>query len=159
MGNAPITVTFGKSLKFKFADYIGDNDKTARGDGYIVNVDGSTLPVIGAFKPMITGVYGSKGGANSDYQYYRGIRAEITPVGTLKAGLNYMQEGLDQTGYKVTAGLAAAPLLLAVTALRRLPTSPPTALICTVRSPAGSSTASMLRAAATPAPLLLVRVA
>ncbi|GAA5438486.1 S-layer homology domain-containing protein [Deinococcus aquaticus] len=109
VGNAPITVTFGKSLKFKFADYIGDNDKTARGDGYIVNVDGSTLPVIGAFKPMITGVYGSKGGANSDYQYYRGIRAEITPVGTLKAGLNYMQEGLDQTGYKVTAGLAAAP--------------------------------------------------
>ncbi|PTA67148.1 S-layer homology domain-containing protein [Deinococcus arcticus] len=95
VGNAPITVTFGKSLKFKFADYIGDNDAVGRGDGYIVNVDGSTLPVIGAFKPTITGVYGSRGGANGDNIYYRGLRATITPVGTLKAGIHYMQEGAD----------------------------------------------------------------
>ncbi|GHG41318.1 hypothetical protein CBQ26_17045 [Deinococcus indicus] len=125
VGNAPVTVTFGKNLKFKFADYVGDNDKTARGDGYLVSVDGSTLPVIGAFKPMITGVYGSRGGADAAYtvstttpatitgvtdgfhKYYRGLRAEITPVGTLKAGLNYMQEGLDVTGYKVATNLAA----------------------------------------------------
>lgn len=98
VGNAPVTVTFGKALKFKFADYIGDNDAVGRGDGYIVSVDGSTLPVIGAFKPMITGVYGSRGGANLDGLYYRGVRAEITPVGTLKAGLNYMQEGADALG-------------------------------------------------------------
>ncbi|MBZ9714106.1 S-layer homology domain-containing protein [Deinococcus multiflagellatus] len=98
VGNAPITVTFGKSLKFKFADYIGDNDAVGRGDGYIVNVDGSTLPVLGAFKPTITGVYGSRGGANGDNLYYRGVRATITPVGTLKAGIHVLQEGADAFG-------------------------------------------------------------
>ncbi|MDK2014152.1 MULTISPECIES: S-layer homology domain-containing protein [unclassified Deinococcus] len=106
VGNAPVTVTFGKALKFKFADYIGDNDAVGRGDGYIVSVDGSTLPVIGAFKPMITGVYGSRGGANGDNLYYRGVRAEITPVGTLKAGLNYMQEGVDTLGRGTGTGTA-----------------------------------------------------
>ncbi|GGR96024.1 S-layer homology domain-containing protein [Deinococcus sedimenti] len=106
VGNAPVTVTFGKALKFKFADYIGDNDAVGRGDGYIVNVDGSTLPVIGAFKPMITGVYGSRGGANGDNLYYRGVRAEITPIGTLKAGLNYMQEGVDTLGRGTNTGTA-----------------------------------------------------
>ncbi len=106
VGNAPVTVTFGKALKFKFADYIGDNDAVGRGDGYIVSVDGSTLPVIGAFKPMITGVYGSRGGANGDNLYYRGVRAEITPVGTLKAGLNYMQEGVDTLGRGANTGTA-----------------------------------------------------
>jgi len=122
VGNTPITVTFGKALKFKFADYIGDNDKTGRGDGYIVNVDGSNLPVIGSLKPTIQVVYGSRDGAeafftygNTDnnvntpdvvtgisdgyYKYYRGVRATITPVGTLKAGIHYLQEGMDETGY------------------------------------------------------------
>ncbi|MXV21337.1 S-layer homology domain-containing protein [Deinococcus xianganensis] len=113
VGNAPVTVTFGKALKFKFADYIGDNDAVGRGDGYIVSVDGSTLPVIGAFKPMITGVYGSRGGANTDGLYYRGVRAEITPVGTLKAGLNYMQEGRDAYGAGV-ANTAATTLATGV---------------------------------------------
>ncbi|UBV42702.1 S-layer homology domain-containing protein [Deinococcus taeanensis] len=98
VGNAPVTVTFGKALKFKFADYIGDNDAIGRGDGFIVNVDGSTLPVIGAFKPTLTGVYGSRGGANGDNLYYRGVRATITPVGTLTAGVHVLQEGSDAFG-------------------------------------------------------------
>jgi len=98
VGNAPVTVTFGKALKFKFADYIGDNDKTGRGDGYIVDVDGSNLPLIGSLKPTLQGVYGSKGGANGDSVYYRGVRATITPVGTLKAGIHYLQEGVDASG-------------------------------------------------------------
>ncbi|GHF62581.1 polyhydroxyalkanoate synthesis regulator phasin [Deinococcus metalli] len=104
VGNAPITVTFGQALKFHFADYIGDNDKTGRGDGFNVNIDGSTVPVIGAFKPTLQFVYGSRGGANGDYQYYRGVRATITPVGTLKAGVHVLQEGLDYSG----AALGAA---------------------------------------------------
>ncbi|MVN87786.1 S-layer protein [Deinococcus sp. HMF7620] len=109
VGNAPITVTFGKNLKFKFADYIGDNDYAGRGDGFIVNVDGSTLPVIGAFKPTIQTVYGSRGqntavgGANGDNRYYRGVRATITPVGTLKAGIHYLQEGADAFGEAAAA--------------------------------------------------------
>ncbi|MFC3834062.1 MULTISPECIES: S-layer homology domain-containing protein [Deinococcus] len=98
VGNAPITVTFGRALKFHYADYIGDNDKTGRGDGFIVNVDGSTVPVIGAYKPTLQFVYGSRGGADGDYQYYRGVRATITPVGTLKAGIHVLNEGIDQTG-------------------------------------------------------------
>lgn len=95
VGNAPVTVTFGKGLNFKFSDYVGDNDAVGRGDGFNVKIDGSTLPVIGAFKPMINTVYGSRGGANGDNLYYRGVRAEITPAGTLKAGLQVLQEGAD----------------------------------------------------------------
>ncbi|WP_221090050.1 S-layer homology domain-containing protein [Deinococcus aquaedulcis] len=123
VGNAPITVTFGKSLKFKFADYIGDNDAVGRGDGYIVNVDGSTLPVIGAFKPTITGVYGSRGGANGDSLYYRGVRATITPVGTLKAGIHVLQEGRgdDYTGAADTAGRALATGSAATTTAAAVP--------------------------------------
>ncbi|GAA0523438.1 S-layer homology domain-containing protein [Deinococcus depolymerans] len=98
VGNAPVTVTFGKGLTFKFADYIGDNDAVGRGDGFNVKIDGSTLPVLGAFKPMINTVYGSRGGANGDNLYYRGVRAEITPAGTLKAGVHVMQEGADAFG-------------------------------------------------------------
>ncbi|GGK95051.1 S-layer homology domain-containing protein [Deinococcus radiotolerans] len=106
VGNTPVTVTFGKNLKFKFADYIGDNDLNGRGDGYIVNVDGSNLPVLGAYKPTLTGVYGSKGGANGDGLYYRGIRATITPVGTLKAGIHVLQEGADAYAGAVATQIA-----------------------------------------------------
>ncbi|CAM3788900.1 S-layer homology domain-containing protein [Deinococcus frigens] len=134
VGNAPVVVTFGKGLKFKFSDYLFDNDSTGRGDGYVVSVDGSNVPVIGAYKPVITVVYGSRGGADaaltytdtfntanppvltsrvasglSDgaHKYYRGVRAEITPIGTLKAGLNYAQETLDETGAAVAYNYAA----------------------------------------------------
>ncbi|CAM3385417.1 S-layer-like y domain-containing protein [Deinococcus saxicola] len=134
VGNAPVTVTFGKALKFKFSDYLFDNDSTGRGDGYVVSVDGKNVPVIGAYKPVITVVYGSRGGAdaaltfadtfnaanppvltsrtasglsNGAYKYYRGVRAEITPIGTLKAGLNYAQESLDETGVKIATNYAA----------------------------------------------------
>lgn len=121
VGNSPVTVDFGRGVKARFSDYVFDNDLNARGDGYVVTVDGSNLPVLGAFKPVIKAVYGSSrvsygadngvnvantyatSGANGDYQYYRGVRAEITPVGTLKLGLNYAQEGLDSVGLK--AGL------------------------------------------------------
>ncbi|WP_155298764.1 S-layer homology domain-containing protein [Deinococcus kurensis] len=136
VGNTPITVTFGKALKFKFADYIGDNDKTGRGDGYIVNVDGSNLPVIGSLKPTIQVVYGSRNGNDTAFapatdsdgnvipgtnnqsiwqmsdganQYYRGVRATITPVGTLKAGIHYLQEGQDEAGAALTSYLATTP--------------------------------------------------
>jgi hypothetical protein len=98
VGTAPVIVDFGKGQKFKFSDLIFDNDKTGRGDGYIVTVDGSTLPGFGAFKPIIKTVYGSyKGGTtpSTDNRYYRGVRFEITPVGTLKAGINVAQEGGD----------------------------------------------------------------
>ncbi|MDV6376087.1 S-layer homology domain-containing protein [Deinococcus arenicola] len=127
VGNAPVVVTFGKALKFKFSDYLFDNDSTGRGDGYIVAVDGSTVPVIGAYKPTITVVYGSRAGnrgtasvysgttpnftasglSDGAYKYYRGVRATITPIGTLKAGINYAQEGLDQTGRTRAANFAA----------------------------------------------------
>ncbi|WP_309571751.1 S-layer homology domain-containing protein [Deinococcus sp.] len=108
VGNAPVTVTFGKALKFHFADYIGDNDATGRGDGFLVNVDGSTVPVIGAFKPTLLFVYGSRNGADGDNQYYRGVRATITPVGTLKAGLNVLQEGLDSYGAGAYSGIGTS---------------------------------------------------
>ncbi len=54
-----MTVDFGRGLKTKFSDYVFDNDLNGRGDGYAVTVDGSNLPVLGAFKPIIKAVYGS----------------------------------------------------------------------------------------------------
>ncbi len=124
VGNTPVTVRFGKALKFKFADYLFDNDSTGRGDGFVVDINGSTVPVIGAYKPTITVVYGSRNGdrdstpvvtsnvvtglgGDGAYKYYRGVRATITPIGTLKAGLSYAQEGLDTVGAQRAAGLAA----------------------------------------------------
>ncbi|ADV66214.1 S-layer homology domain-containing protein [Deinococcus maricopensis] len=146
VGNTPITVDFGKQQKFKFGDYIFDNDSKGRGDGYIVTVDGSNLPGFGAFKPMIKAVYGSnvgrrdvvvvrdvngvnvyryitRGGVYTlgtgetivrgtpvvvngvpsttvftglpDNTYYRGVRAQITPVGGLTFGAHVAQEGED----------------------------------------------------------------
>ena len=142
VGNNPVIVDFGRSLKTKFGDYIFDNNLDGRGDGFTVTVDGSNVPIIGAFKPVIMAIYGSSNltfaaggryytgldtagnpvyvteaganthfitGANGDYRYYRGIRAEITPIGTLKLGINAVEEALDATGYKLTAG--GAPVL------------------------------------------------
>ncbi|WP_288402381.1 S-layer homology domain-containing protein [uncultured Deinococcus sp.] len=103
VGNNPVIVTLGRQQKFYFSDYLFDNDYDGRGDGFTVTVDGSNVPVIGAFKPVIKGVYGSNSGLDGTGEagygaYYRGIRAQITPVGTLTAGLNYAEEGLDQFG-------------------------------------------------------------
>ncbi|MFC4456034.1 S-layer homology domain-containing protein [Deinococcus sonorensis] len=103
VGNTPVIVDFGRGQKFKFGDYLFDNDKTGRGDGFIVTVDGSTLPVFGAFKPIIKAVYGSKSGANSDNLYYRGVRAQITPIGTLTFGIHAAQEGGDAFATGVSA--------------------------------------------------------
>ena len=121
VGNSPVTVDFGRSLKTKFSDYVFDNDLNGRGDGYAVTINGSNLPIIGAFKPIIKAVYGSSNltydaaganvhastGANGDYRYYRGVRAEITPVGTLKLGLNYAEEAKDTRGPQVGRGRRA----------------------------------------------------
>ena len=128
VGNSPVTVDFGKSLKTKFSDYVFDNNLNGRGDGFTVTVDGSNVPIIGAFKPIIKAIYGSSNlnyvaggqyfngtayateanysanalsGANGDYRYYRGVRAEITPIGTLKLGINAVEEALDTVGYKL----------------------------------------------------------
>ncbi|WP_293915291.1 S-layer homology domain-containing protein [Deinococcus sp.] len=112
VGNSPVTVDFGSALKTKFSDYAFDNDKNGRGDGYNVTIDGSSLPVFGAFKPVIKTIYGSSrlandgttyaaNGANGDYRYYRGARAEITPVGTVKLGVHYVQEAKDSVGLKL----------------------------------------------------------
>ncbi|WP_414657645.1 S-layer homology domain-containing protein [Deinococcus sp. VB343] len=127
VGNNPVIVTIGRNQKFFFTDYVFDNDKKSggRGDGFKVAVDGSNLPVIGAWKPQILGVYGSRNGnrdivvtrdaagketnvyGESYGVYYRGVRAEITPIGSLKLGLNYAQEGRDQAGATVGAGQTA----------------------------------------------------
>jgi predicted nucleic acid-binding Zn-ribbon protein len=93
-GGAPVTLQFGLEPKVKFSDYVFDNDKTTRGAGLNATIDGSTIAGLGAFKPKIVLVYGSKNGANGDFGYYSGARAEITTSG-ITAGLNYAVEGGD----------------------------------------------------------------
>ena len=112
VGNNPVIVTLGHEQKFYFADYAFDNNYDGRGDGFVVNVDGGNLPVLGALKPKITAVYGSRDGENTVNSagygvYYRGVRAQITPVGTLTTGLYYAQEGRDSFG--AAAAVAQTP--------------------------------------------------
>ncbi|MGX9685733.1 S-layer homology domain-containing protein [Deinococcus wulumuqiensis] len=111
VGGNPLKLTVGRGMKFYFADYAFDNNVTGRGDGYMVEVDGSNLPVLGAFKPKLTGVYGSRGGNDKVDEvgfgvYYRGLRADITPVGNLRLGVFYAQEGRDAFGAANTSGVA-----------------------------------------------------
>lgn len=112
VGNNPVVVTLGQQQKFYFGDYVFDNNYDGRGDGFTVTVDGSNVPVIGAWKPQIKGVYGSRGGLDGTGEagygvYYRGVRAQITPVGTLTAGIHYAQEGRDAFGAANTTSTPA----------------------------------------------------
>ena len=112
VGNNPVIVTLGQQQKFYFGDYVFDNNYDGRGDGFTVTVDGSNVPVIGAWKPQIKGVYGSRGGLDGTGEagygvYYRGVRAQITPVGTLTAGIHYAQEGRDMFGAANTTATPA----------------------------------------------------
>ncbi len=94
VGGAPISLSFGLSPKVQFSDYVFDNNKTSRGPGIVATIDGTSLPVIGGAAPKITAVYGSKNGADGDFGYFAGARAEITVAG-LNAGLNFAREGGD----------------------------------------------------------------
>lgn len=133
VGNNPVIVKLGVNQRFFFGDYAFDNNydnftsifdfntgaaTATRNSGYTVWVDGSNVPVIGAFKPTIYTVYGSRadgirtpasgfGLTNAgDGTYYRGIRATIMPVGSLRLGVHVAQQGKDAFGSLNT--LAAA---------------------------------------------------
>lgn len=106
VGGNPLKITLGKKQKFYFSDYAFDNAYAGRGDGYIVEFQGDKLPVIGGLKPRILGVYGSRSGADAKDKsgygvYYRGLRAEITPIDKLALGIFYAQEGKDDWGKKL----------------------------------------------------------
>ena len=94
VGGAPVTLNFGLSPKVQLSDYVFDNNKTSRGPGIVATIDGSTVAGIGGLAPKITAVYGSKNGADADFGYFAGARAEITVAG-LNAGLNFAREGGD----------------------------------------------------------------
>ena len=105
VGTSQISLNFGVNPKFKFSDYVFDNDNNGRGPGVVATINGSDIAGIGGLKPKITAVYGSKGGAdntdsagapiaNAQFGYFGGVRAEIELQG-LKLGLNYAVEGGD----------------------------------------------------------------
>lgn len=103
VGSNPIIVTIGQGQKFYFADYAFNNSYSGRGDGYKVEVDGRSLPIIGGMSPRLFGVYGSRTAIDEVTEkgygaYYRGLRAEIAPFQRLVAGAFYTQEGLDSFG-------------------------------------------------------------
>lgn len=85
----PLSFSFGVSPKSKFTEYVFDNDSKSRGPGFV-----ATLPF-----PVLNGkttvVYGSKGGADGDNTYYRGVRAAFG-LGPINLGASLVQEGVDQ---------------------------------------------------------------
>lgn len=102
VAGTPITFVVGNSPKFKFSSYVFDNSDAGRGAGYVATVDGSSLPVIGGFKPGLTVVYGSKGGANNDHLYYEGARGTLG-LGPVTLGAGFAQEAESVAGGFVNA--------------------------------------------------------
>ncbi len=84
-----LSFKFGRSAKASFSQYVFDNDYNNRGHGFVAIYNPG---ILGA---SITGVYGSTGGANTDYNYFRGARLALNPVEGISLGASVAQEGLD----------------------------------------------------------------
>ncbi|GEM49966.1 S-layer homology domain-containing protein [Deinococcus cellulosilyticus] len=115
----PIKFTIGENLKTKFTENVFDADDAGFGDGYLAQVDGSSLPGLGAFSPKLVVAYGHKSALLSDEKagdnpatpgveengysvpvvendaYVRGVRATISPVTDVTLGVSAAQIGSD----------------------------------------------------------------
>ncbi len=88
-GGQPLNFSFGQKPKTKFTEYVFDNDNSSRGPGFRAQLP---FPILGGQTWV---VYGSKGGANGDNTYFRGVRAAFG-LGPINLGASFVQEGVDQ---------------------------------------------------------------
>lgn len=87
--NQQLAFTFGRSVRAKFTEYVFDNDATSRGHGFVATLKPG---ILGA---TITGVYGSTGADNADFNYFSGARV-AADLGVAKVGVSYASEGKDE---------------------------------------------------------------
>lgn len=86
--NQQLSFAFGRSVRSKFTEYVFDNDATSRGHGFVATFRPGVLGAV------VTGVYGSRGADNADFDYFRGARV-AADLGIAKVGASFVQEGDD----------------------------------------------------------------
>ena len=91
IGQAPIEMTFAKLPKFKFTEYIADNDAKGYGPGLLVKV--SDLP-LGASLQAVTvskNTGGASDGTGGDNDYLHGARLTLAPMKGFSIGASYVK--------------------------------------------------------------------
>lgn len=87
--NQQVAFTFGRTVRAKFTEYVFDNDAVSRGHGFVATLKPG---ILGA---TVTGVYGSTGADNADFNYFSGVRV-AADLGVAKVGVSYASEGKDE---------------------------------------------------------------
>jgi hypothetical protein len=87
--NQQVAFTFGRTVRAKFTEYVFDNDAVSRGHGFVATLKPG---ILGA---TVTGVYGSTGADNADFNYFSGARV-AADLGVAKVGVSYASEGKDE---------------------------------------------------------------
>ncbi len=109
-----LSFTFGRSVKTKFSEYVFDNDGVSYGHGLVATYKPG---VLGA---TLTGVYASKGGADGDNLYARGVGLTLSPIQGFSLKGAVVQQGSDILGggtgsttvYGAGGDLALGPVAL-----------------------------------------------
>ena len=110
-----LSFTFGQTVNTKFSEYVFDNDGASYGHGLVATYK------LGALGATLTGVYASKGGADSDNLYARGAGLSLSPMQGFSLRGAVVQQGTNILGgggatpvtvYGVGADLALGPVAL-----------------------------------------------
>lgn len=126
----PLSINFGQGIKFKFANYAFNNSATARGDGFVVNLNGAgILP----FSPTLTAVYGSR-----NVTVAAAVTEVTGPVGPVAVGTTYNTAGLAFVTIPVPAAPAGTTVTSITGAFNDVGATPFTATV-----PAGATTVTV----------------
>lgn len=97
VGTAPLLITFGQNINFKFTDYAFNNSATARGDGFVADLD---LAGVIPLSPRLTVVYGALAPVTT-----------TTPAGSATTAVAANTTAIGG-GTSTTVALGAAPALV-----------------------------------------------
>ncbi len=118
IGKAPIEMTFAKLPKFKFTEYIADNNVKGYGPGLVVKASG--LP-LGATLEAVTvskNTGGVSDGTGGDNDYLHGARLTLAPMKGFSIGASYVMHnnptlpGGTESIYGFDANAALGPITL-----------------------------------------------
>ena len=90
IGKAPIEMTFAKLPKFKFTEYIADNDASGYGPGLLVNISGLPLGTSLQAVTVSQNSAGADDGTGGDDDYLHGARLTLAPMKDFSVGASYV---------------------------------------------------------------------